>query len=254
MAANWREHIRAMVRGWLVGETPDGGLGCSLLMLLGNPDLFRQTAVEQVLGPLEPIGAFVRGRISGRPVTLTRPKFGAPICAMYLEAAAMLGVQRVVAMGFTGGLVADVAIGSYFVAREALGFDGITASYARESAIDALPTMPPRLCPADAHLTDLLESAIAATGARWSAGRIATIDAIVLEDDAMVAKLGALGCHALEMETAAIYTVARRVGIAATSFHIVSDNPFLRETLPSGSHIANYAEGVEIAAGLLTSD
>lgn len=93
-----------------------------------------------------------------------------------------------------------------------------------------------------------LSRALDAEGIAWTAGRMATIDAIVLEDDTMVAALADAGCAALGMETACRYAVSVRLGLAASSVHLVSDSPFLGDTNPTGLHLGAYPRGLAVAA------
>lgn len=254
----WREHIRELGYRWLLGGRPPGCLPPALLMLLGNPDRYRQAEVEALLGTPRREGVFLVGSVGGEPVAFTTPRFGGPATAMYLEIAAMAGVRRVVALGLTGGLRPETVVGTAFVAREALGLDGTSLAYQHGTAIpiqlaDEGASPIPRVWPADDALSAALERALDAEGISWTAGRMATIDAIMLEDDAMVETLGAAGCAALDMETACLYAVCQRLGLAASSVHLVSDSPFLGDVNPAGLHLAAYPQGLAVAARALLS-
>lgn len=226
MTDSWGPHMRRMAYDWLLEGRPVGCLGEALVMLLGNPDHYRPAMVAEALGEVRQKGTFLVGSLNGRPLALTRPRFGGPIVAMYLEVAAMAGVRRVVALGYTGALRAGVAVGSVFLAQEALGLDGTTAAYQRNTALPGAEALPPRVWPADAALTERVAQALTAAGLPWSAGRMASFDAIMLEESATVAALVAQGCDAVDLETAALYAVATRSRLAATSLHVVTDNPF----------------------------
>lgn len=266
-ADSWQQHIRAMAYRWLLGSRPPGCLPPAMLMLLGNPDRYRRAEVEAVLGEPRREGVFRVGSFEGTPLAFTTPRFGGPATAMYLEVAAVAGVRRVVALGYTGGLHPKTVVGTAFVAREALGLDGTTLAYQRGSALallnvgsavtsvqpapDAEGAIAPRVWPADPDLSTALEDALDAADLSWTAGRMATIDAILLEDDALVTALAARGCAALDMETACLYAVCQRLGIAVSSVHLVSDSPYLRDVNPAGLHLAAYPQGLAVAARAL---
>jgi len=243
-----------MVYRWLLGERPAGCLGEALLVLLGNPDHFRRRLpdVMALLGELRPEGVFLVGKLEGRPLALTSPRLGGPAAATTVEVAAMAGVRRIVALGYTGGLRLETRVGSVFVARDALGLDGTSLAYQRGAAIPTANGTPPTpaVWAADGPLTTALEASLERSGFAWTAGRMATTDAIMLEDDAMVAALAEQGCGALDMETACLYAVARKLGLAATSLHLVSDNPFLGDTNPAAVHLASFPEALALAAHL----
>ena len=48
---------------------------------------------------------------------------------MYTDAVARLGVKRIVACGYVGGITPDLEIGSYVICSAAVGLDGCTAGY-----------------------------------------------------------------------------------------------------------------------------
>ncbi len=70
----------------------------------------------------------------------------------------------------------------------------------------------------------------------------------MLEGDRMVRAVAASDRAALDMETATVYAVAQRLGLRATSVHLVSDNPFLGETKPAEVHRLSYGHVLGLAA------
>ena len=286
---DWRTHVRDLVYNWLLGDRPPGSLGDALLVPLGNADRVGAAALS-ILGTPRQEGVFYVGEVDGRQLAMCSPRLGGPAAAMYLEAAALAGVRRVVAFGYTGGLRPEAAVGTAFVAREALGLDGTTLAYGRGTAVapgllaglpDASRTGPAgapapadtdargvrpiatntwetqpggttgdvaRVWPADDALSDRLAALLTADELPWTAGRMATLDAIMLEDDETIETLAASGCAALDMETATLYAVARRHGVRVSSVHLVSDNPFLRETNPAEVHRLSYGRVLALAA------
>ncbi len=87
--------------------------------------------------------------------------------------------------------------------------------------------------------------------ARYEVGRIASIDALVLENDAMTRDLAASGHCFIDLETAALYAVGAIRGLRTAALHIVTDNP-TRKTIDRGNlYEASFAEQIRIALEVL---
>ncbi len=233
----WQEHIRTTAYRWLLGEHPKGCLSENLLLLFGNPDLFDAPVLEAPFERLEKVGVFFKGSYRGVETAFTTPKFGAPAVAMYLEVAALAGVRRAIGLGYVGGLRDDVLVGDLFMPDRAVGIDGTSRSYFGErQEFEATP----EICAA-------LETAARDAGLRLCQGTIASIDALMLETTEQVTEWRSAGFGAVDLETACLFGVGAKSGLACAALHIVSDNPFRGDTDRKAAHMSSLTDQVRVA-------
>lgn len=234
---DWQDHMKQVAVNWLSKGDGSISLGPEMLMLFGNPDLFQEDQLTSLFECVAPVGVFYRGVSKGRALTYCRPLFGAPMVAMYLEVAALLGVRKIVACGYVGGVAKDVDVGSYVIPSSAYGLDGCTRDYSPEASLArSSESLTSRLC----RISDL-------RGARYTVGPIVSIDTPMLESDAMISDFGSRGYRAIDLETACLYAVGTRLGLEVAAIHIVSDSPGQKEVDEELHHEAQFAEQVEIA-------
>jgi uridine phosphorylase len=228
-------------RTWLTRGDRTVTLNPHFLMLLGNPHLFQKAALDGILTDPRSAGVFGSGCIDGRPISYCEPLFGAPAVAMYLEVAAALGARRIIACGYVGGLDADMEIGSYVLPDSACALDGCTRAYVPSASSDTRFHADPGLI---ANLEVRLEQRCAA----FRIAPIVSIDALLLEDDAMIARLTANGLRSVDLETACLYALGERLGLPVAALHIVSDNPVRKVIDPERHHEAAFREQLLVAA------
>ena len=239
---DWQEHIRQVAVNWLTRGDEGFSLEPDMLMLFGNPDLLQEDQFTGLFESIEPAGVFFRGIFKRKALTLCRPLFGAPIVAMYTEVAALLGVKKIIACGYVGGVADKLGVGSYLVPTNAYGLDGCTRSYSPESGFSR----------SSDSLTSKLCSTLDCYSAKYTEGSIVSIDTLMLENDAMVESFARDGYYAVDLETACLYTVAKRMGVQATSIHIVSDSPRRKDIDKQLRHEASFLEQIEIALRALS--
>jgi len=238
----WRTLMHGNVAAWLLQGHCQEGLPARLLMPLGNSDLFDERPLAELFASVERRGVFRVGRTAaGEPVAYTTSLFGAPKVAMYLEVARRAGVEVVIAAGYVGSFVKDVPIGSLFVPTAAIPDDGTSRAY----GLDRGPA------PADPALTQAIFDAAGARNVPCSAGTVASIDAIMLEDDAMLEGYRRQGASAIDMETGCLFALARHLGMRAAAVHIVSDNAADREIDDEGRHMLSLRTQLEVALAAL---
>lgn len=148
---------------------------------------------------------------AGERFFLAGPAVGAPMATLCLEKLIALGARRVVLYGWCGSLVPDVRVGDLLLPTEALSEEGTSAHYQ--------PTPAPL---ADA-LHGLLISGLTALGHSVRLGAIWTTDAFYRETREKVADYGRRGILAVDMEYAALRTVAAFRGIFLAAVMLVSD-------------------------------
>jgi uridine phosphorylase len=134
---------------------------------------------------------------------------GAPMAAIIVEELAPLGTAAFIGIGAAGGIGDGLAPGDLVVCSSALRDEGTSHHYAP----------PERFALPDAALTARLRARLpaAAYGPTW------TIDAPYQETAEEIACYQDEGILTVEMEAAALFTVARLRGVAAASAFCVSD-------------------------------
>ncbi|PSQ14487.1 uridine phosphorylase [Halobacteriales archaeon QS_7_68_65] len=156
----------------------------------------------------------VNATYEGSPVTICSTGIGCPSAAIAVEELANVGVESLIRVGTTGALQADIEVGDVVVATGAAKDEGTTGRYER----DTLPAVPDY---------DVLSGLVAAAETRSEpvhVGPIASDDAFYAETDEYVAAWERAGVLAVEMEAAAIFTLARRKGLRAGALCTVDGN------------------------------
>ncbi len=199
-------------RGLLPDRVP------SRLIMLYQRGLFdaaRTFEATTMLGPEYPYNlAFTLDRSHGATAFVGGFGIGAPAAAGILEDFIALGVREVLSIGTAGGLQSDLAPGDVLVATEAVRDEGVSHHYAPHD-VAARP---------DARLTDAIEAAIDAAGLPHRRGSCWTIDTPYRETAAEVHHYAAAGVQCVEMEAAALFTVAAFRGIPIASAFCISDS------------------------------
>ncbi|MDR5656347.1 nucleoside phosphorylase [Halodesulfurarchaeum sp. HSR-GB] len=156
----------------------------------------------------------VNATYEGVDLTIVSTGIGSPSAAIAVEELERVGVETVIRVGTTGALQADMEIGDMVVATGATKDEGTSKRY--ESV--ANPAVP------DYDVVSALVEAAEANDEAVHVGPIATDDAFYAETDAVVADWEAAGLLAVEMEAAAIFTLARRKGMDAGAICTVDGN------------------------------
>lgn len=160
----------------------------------------------------------VNGTFRGMPITVCSSGMGCPSTAIGVEELANAGATTFIRVGSTGALQPGMAIGDLVVSEGTLRNDGTTAQYVPLS----YPAVP------DLRLTVALEDASRALGERHGfgvhVGLNASDDAFWAETPEHLAGLTRLGILNVEMESSAMFVVARRRGLRAGMVCAVSAN------------------------------
>jgi uridine phosphorylase len=174
--------------------------------------------------------------IYGRAVTLDHTDgrvaviggfgIGAPVAAIVLEELIAIGATRFLSIGTAGGLQPDLAAGEVVLCTSAVRDEGVSHHYASHET---------RAAP-DAGLTDALERSIRAAGLPYRRGSSWTIDTPYRETAAEARHYQADGMLCVEMEAAALFTVAAHRAIALASAFCVSDSLAEAEWNPLFDH------------------
>ena len=136
--------------------------------------------------------------VDGAPLTVQSTGMGGPSAAIVVEELCVLGLRRAVRVGTCDALDGALALGDLVTAREVIAADGASR------ALGA----PERLAPDPALLAILAPRAD-------HAGLVVSTDLFYDPRTALAAQWARAGALAVEMQAAAILTVAQRRGIAA---------------------------------------
>jgi purine-nucleoside phosphorylase len=154
------------------------------------------------------------GSVDGKPVSVQTTGIGGPAAAIVLEELVELGVKRFLRVGTCGALQPLLRHGELIVALSAVPDDGVSSRY-----VGGEPFAPT----ADWDLLHGVVHAAKSLGERPHVGPIVSSDVFYDPDDGQFARWSARGLLAVEMEAAALFTVASLRGVQAGCLLVVSD-------------------------------
>jgi uridine phosphorylase len=184
------------------------------------------------------------GYYRGRLITATSTGMGCPSTAIAVEELARCGVTSFIRVGSSAGLQPGIEPGDLIVSHGSLRNDGTSDAYAPKG-YPAVPDLRIALT-----LEDVAHELAPERGFRVHAGINATNDAFYAETPEFIAGLSKLGLTNIEMESAAMYVVARqrdlRAGmICACSSNLVSGTSVYDE---KNTRLANgWRHSIEVA-------
>src|ERR687883_942652 len=153
------------------------------------------------------------GTFEGRPVSVQATGMGCPSAAIVVEELAQLGVKRMLRIGTCGGLQPDLQLGDLIVAVSAVAADSTAQHLVRE----------PHAPTADWELVHGAVHAAKELGKPIRVGAIASTDTFYDPDPERHRRWSKRGILAVEMEAAALFTVAALRGVQAGCLLTVSD-------------------------------
>ncbi|WP_459191267.1 nucleoside phosphorylase [Halosimplex sp. J119] len=188
-----------------------------IALIPGDPGRVERIAnhcedVEQVAENRE--YKLVNATYEGRDLTICSTGIGCPSATIAVEELANVGVETFVRVGTIGALQSDVEIGDMIVATGAAKDEGTTKRYENVEypAVADYETLSALVDSAEANDEDV------------HVGPIATDDAFYAETDEYVNDWEQAGLLAVEMEAAAVFTLARRKGLRAGAICTVDGN------------------------------
>jgi DeoD family purine-nucleoside phosphorylase len=154
------------------------------------------------------------GTYKGKPVSVQATGMGCPSAAIVTEELIQLGARNLLRIGTCGGYNRDLRLGDLIIATAATPNDGTVASITQ-----GLPYAPA------AHFDVIHAAHHAAEGAgrRTFIGPIVSSDLFYDPEQEPARLWGDLGVLAVEMEAAAIFTLAAMHGVRAGCLLTVSD-------------------------------
>ncbi|WP_299237417.1 nucleoside phosphorylase [Natronomonas sp.] len=156
----------------------------------------------------------VNATYEGSAVTVCSTGIGSPSAAIAAEELAAVGAETFIRVGTTGALQPGIEIGDTVVATGAAKDEGTTKRY-EDATVPAV---------AEYGTLSALVAAAETRNAPVHVGPIATDDAYYAETDEYVEAWSDAGLLCVEMEAAALFTLARRKGLAAGAICTVDGN------------------------------
>ncbi len=188
-----------------------------IALLPGDPE-----RVERIAGHCEDSEIVAENReyklvnatYEGIPLTICSTGIGCPSAAIAVEELSAVGVESFIRVGTTGALQEEIEIGDVVVATGAAKDEGTTERY-ESNTVPAVPEY------------DVLSALVEAAETREEpvhVGPIASDDAFYAETDEYIDSWERAGLLSVEMEAAAIFTLARRKGLRAGAICTVDGN------------------------------
>lgn len=221
-----------------------------LVLMPGDP-LRAQALAESALDDVRQVNtvrnmfAFT-GRWKGRPVSIMGSGMGMPSISIYAhELFEQFGVERIVRVGTCGGLIPDLELGELLLATAASTDSAMNRQ--RFGGLDYAPT-------GDFAMLRALARHAEAAELPFRAGEVFSTDYFYHPDPGFNERLAAQGILALDMETAALYGLARSLGKRAATVLTVSDViPTARHYTPAERQAAFGAVADVVLGALLES-
>lgn len=177
------------------------------------------------------------GTYRGTPVSVQGTGMGQPSMAIYAhELMAEYGVQMLVRVGSCGAMRAEVKVRDLVVAMSASTDSGMNRH--RFGGIDYAPT-------ADFDLLARLVEACRRTESDVHVGQVASWDVFYSDRPDLRDRLTEYGVLAVEMETAALYTLAAKHGARAAAVCTVSDSLVTGEATSADERERTFSAMVE---------
>ena len=172
--------------------------------------ILRGKTIEWLYGKLRP---FSIGIVDGKEVGVFRAWIGAPAAAAMLEELIACGANRIFEVGVSGGVHPSLELGDYVVVTEAIRDEGTSNHY-----------FPPKVkLESSPRLRELLIHELTQEGAKYAVGSVWTTDGVYRETRGKFLKFRGQGVLAVNMETSALFAVAKYRGVEIASAQVISD-------------------------------
>ncbi len=179
------------------------------------------------------------GTYQGVPVSVQGTGMGQPSIAIYLhELMAEYGAQSLIRVGSCGGMRPEVRVRDLVVALSASTDSGMNRH--RFEGIDYAPT-------ANFDLLSALVEECRRTDAGVHVGQVASWDVFYSDRPQLRERLADYGVLAVEMETAALFTLAAKFGVRAAAVCTVSDSLVTGEETSADERERTFGDMVQAA-------
>ncbi|OIJ22005.1 purine-nucleoside phosphorylase [Anaerobacillus alkalidiazotrophicus] len=179
------------------------------------------------------------GTYKGKRVSVQGTGMGIPSISIYAqELMQSYGVKNLIRVGTCGAIQEDVKVRDLIIAMSASTDSAVNKI--RFKGIDFAPT-------ANFDLLKAAYDIAVQRNKQVNVGSVFTSDTFYNEDKEAVQNWAKHGILALEMETAALYTLAAKFGVKALSILTVSDHVLTGEETSAEERQKTFGEMVEIA-------
>jgi uridine phosphorylase len=241
---DWKTLFRPTVSQWVLGDLSPEELPERVLLPCENPEYYDGGEIVARLEDVQRRQRFILGTFAGKPVAVTATsKFGSPSVAMATDTITTSGIQVIIGVGYCGALQPDIACGDLIIATGAVRDEGTTLHYVP-------PGFPAIASPI---VVDALTRAAGEADMTCHTGIVWTTDAVLCEDDAQVTSWNKAGVVGVDMEAAALLTVASLRGVQAGVLLVASDNPLLKRLTNPEQLRAGYRHALDVALKALTA-
>ncbi|MBI5969300.1 MAG: nucleoside phosphorylase [Deltaproteobacteria bacterium] len=152
--------------------------------------------------------------MEGKKISAFGALLGAPQAAIILERLIAMGARKIVAFGCCGSLQQHLQIGHLVIPAEALSEEGTSRHYPLPQGVEAK---------ADMKIVRLCEEKCQEKNFKSATGKVWTTDALFRETRGKAKLYSEMGLLAVEMEMAALFTVAAYRKIHLGGVMVVSD-------------------------------
>ncbi|GEM_PF-2597825 len=198
-------------------QVAPGSVPMRALLTWGEPlfEVVRQVSHAKPTDLKAGVAKLYRGTWAGEPFILVNPGIGAPATALVADKLHACGVDTFVGIGFAGIVHPLLQSGDLLVVERALGEDGTSRAYLDSTdEVAATPIM-----------KDALEMSLGEDpGVAYQCGTVWTTDTPYRETVGKAKRYRARGAHAVDMETAGLYAVAKKRGFRAGAMLVLSDS------------------------------
>jgi uridine phosphorylase len=172
--------------------------------------LIKGRSVEWIYGEVQP---FCIGQFNGVEIGVGRFWIGAPAAASTLEEAIACGAKIIIEVGLAGGLQEYLKPADIIVVTEAIRDEGTSYHY-----------LPPEVnVESSQRLRETLIKCLNEGGIRHFVGPVWSTDGVYRETLGKFRRFRDSGVLAVNMETSAIFAVAKYRGVEAASAQVISD-------------------------------
>ena len=206
-------------RQFHIGVAP--GEVSTVVLMPGDP--FRVPLVAEYLDDTVDVAhkrehRTMKGTYQGREITVTSTGMGCPSTAIAVEELARVGVTSFIRVGSTGALQEGMEPGDLVVSQGSFRNDGTTDAYVPKG-YPAVPDLEITL-----ELERVARERAPAHDLAVHVGLNITDDAFYAESPEWTRQMSGLGLLNVEMESAAMFVVARQRGLRAAMICAVSSN------------------------------
>lgn len=240
---DWKDLFRPNVAQWVLGDICPEEVPANVLLPFENPDYYDDGEVVSRLEHVQRKERFSIGAISGTPVAVANSsKFGSPSVAMATDILGTTSAKTIIGVGYCGALQPYINCGDLIVVTGAVRDEGTTSHY--------IPLSFPAV--ANLMLVNGMLSAAEELKLEYHTGTVWTTDAVLCEDDDRVNFWNKAGLVGVDMETAALLTIASIRGIAAGAVLVASDNPLLKRRTELDRLRVGYRHALDVALKALS--